>query len=52
MNPENIYYLENKENIIDLLEKIAKPKDVILFKASNGMKFYELAERVVNLWKK
>ena len=52
MNPENIYYLENKENIIDLLEKIVKPKDVILFKASNGMKFYELAERVVNLWKK
>ena len=52
MNPENIYYFENKENIIDLLEKIAKPKDVILFKASNGMKFYELAERVVNLWEK
>ncbi len=52
MNPENIYYLENKKNIINLLEKIVEPGDVILFKASNGMKFYELAERVVNLWKK
>jgi len=44
MEPENIYYFENKEEIINLISKIAKAGDVILFKASNGMKFYELAE--------
>ncbi len=52
MNIENIYYLKEKEEIISLLEKIVKKEDVILFKASNGMKFYELAERVINLWEK
>lgn len=52
MNIENIYYLKEKEEIINLLEKIVKKEDVILFKASNGMKFYELAERMINLWKK
>ncbi|MGN1297283.1 MAG: UDP-N-acetylmuramoyl-tripeptide--D-alanyl-D-alanine ligase [Clostridia bacterium] len=52
MDPKNIYYLEDKEDIIVLLEKILKPGDIILLKASNGMKFYELAERMVNLWKR
>lgn len=47
MNLENIYYLEKKEEIINILEKIAKSGDVILFKASNGMKFYELAEKMI-----
>ena len=52
MNNENIYYANTKEEIEGLLEKIAKKEDVILFKASNGMKFYELAERMINSWKK
>ena len=52
MDSKNIYYLENKEDIIGLLEKIVKPGDIILLKASNGMKFYELAERMINLWQR
>ena len=46
MKEENIYYFENREEILELLEKIAKKGDIILFKASNGMKFFELANRM------
>lgn len=52
MSSENIYYLKNKEDILETLEKRMKPGDIILFKASNGMKFYELAERMEELWGK
>ena len=52
MDKENIYYLENKEEIEPLLEKIAKKDDVILFKASNGMGFYKIVERLVESWEK
>lgn len=44
MDSNQIYYLEKKEEIVTLLKKITQKGDVILFKASNGMKFYELAE--------
>ena len=47
MNKDKIYYFDNKNEILKTLEKIAKPSDIILFKASNGMKFYELAEEIV-----
>ena len=43
---KNIYYFENKEEIIDLLKKIIQSEDVILFKASNGMRFFEIAEKI------
>ena len=49
---ENVYYLENKEDIENLLQKIVNKGDVILFKASNGMRFYKIAERLVDLWKR
>lgn len=52
MNNENIYYVERKDEIETILEKIVKKGDIVLFKASNGMKFYELAEEMINLWKK
>ena len=52
MDKENVYYLEDKEEIEILLQKIVKNKDVILFKASNGMKFYKIAERMVELWQR
>ena len=41
---ENIFYFENKDDILNKLKEITKPGDVILFKASNGMKFFELVE--------
>lgn len=52
MDKENVYYLRKTEEIKPLLEKIVKNNDVILFKASNGMKFYKIAEEVIDLWKK
>ena len=52
MDKENIYYLENKEEIEPLLQEIVKNNDVILFKASNGMGFYKIVERLVESWEK
>ena len=51
-NKEKVYCLRKTEEIKPLLEKIVKNNDVILFKASNGMKFYKIAEEVIDLWKK
>ena len=48
----NVYYLENKEDIESLLQKIINKGDVILFKASNGMQYYKIAERMVELWQR
>ncbi len=47
MKEENIYYLEDKEQIYTVLKQIVKSQDVILFKASNLMKFFELAEKFI-----
>ncbi len=46
MPEENIYYFKGKENIIEKLKQIMKKDDVILFKASNGMKFFEIVEKI------
>jgi len=46
MPSTKVYHYERKEEIIEKLKKIIKAKDVILFKASNGMKFFELAEEI------
>lgn len=52
MDIQNVYYTHDKDEIISILEKINRPGDVILLKASNGMKFYDLAERMINLWQR
>ncbi len=44
MDKNAIYYFNRKEDVIELIEKIKKPGDVILWKASNGMKFFDLVE--------
>ena len=49
MKEENIYYLNNNEQIIEKIKQIAKPKDIILLKASNGMKFFDIAESIINI---
>lgn len=46
MNKENIYYFENKDEILNLLNKILTKDDVVLFKASNGMKFFEIVDKL------
>ena len=44
MQEENIYYFEKNEEILSKLKEIEKQGDIILFKASNGMRFFEIAE--------
>ena len=46
MPQEQIYYFKNKEEILHKLIQMVEPGDVILCKASNGMKFFELAEQL------
>ena len=43
---KEIYYFENKDDLFIKLKEIMKKNDVILFKASNGMKFFELVEKI------
>jgi UDP-N-acetylmuramoyl-tripeptide--D-alanyl-D-alanine ligase len=47
MNKDNIYYFEDKEDIEKIIKKISRKGDVILFKASNGMKFFEVVDRLL-----
>ena len=49
MKKEDVYYKENLIEIEKLLKSLMQTKDNILIKASNGMKFYELAEKIVQL---
>lgn len=44
LSTENTYYVENKEEILKKLKDICKNGDVVLFKASNGMQFYKIAD--------
>lgn len=46
MSAENIYYFATKEELESTLKKVAKPGDAILLKASNGMKFFDIAEHL------
>lgn len=46
MPEENVFWFENKEEMIKKIKEIAKAKDIILLKASNGMKFFEIAEEL------
>ena len=46
MLEENIYYFPNKEELENKLKELIKSGDVILFKASNGMKFFDIAENL------
>ena len=45
-NEKNIYYFENREEIANLLKQIVQSEDVILFKASNGMRFFDIVEKI------
>lgn len=46
MPEENIYCFETKEEIVNKLKEVSKKGDVILLKASNGMKFFDIAEKI------
>lgn len=51
MEKSKTYYFQEREEIIEFLKINISAKDVILFKASNGMKFFELAEKLKDLYK-
>lgn len=52
MPEENVYYEENIQNVIFRIEKEMKQGDVILLKASNGMKFYNIANELTTKYAK
>jgi len=45
---KEVYVLEydNTEGIVGVVEKLIKPNDVVLIKASNGMKFIEITKKL------
>ena len=47
MNKENVYYFDNGDKIYNFIEKIWREGDCILFKASNGMRFFEIADKLI-----
>lgn len=46
---KEVYRCKNNEDAIKILIKIIKPNDAILVKASNSMKFEEIAEKIKNI---
>lgn len=48
MKKELIYFCKDKDQIIQQIIEIMKPNDIILFKASNGMKFFEIVDELKN----
>ena len=46
MNEEKIIYLNNSNDAYENIRKIWKKEDVVLFKASNGMKFFEIVDKL------
>ena len=49
MDEKHIYYFEDKNKIQEFVKQVWKNGDAILFKASNGMKFFEIAERLLKI---
>lgn len=47
MKRQNIYYFETREQVEELVKKIWQSGDSILFKASNGMKFFNIVENLI-----
>jgi len=43
---KDIYYFKDKAEAYEYLKSILKPNDAVIFKASNGMRFFELAEKI------
>ena len=46
MNKENVKHYNNIDEITEELKSILKETDTVLVKASNGMKFFEIVERL------
>ena len=46
MNKNNIFYFNSKNEIINNLKNIMTENDIVLFKASNGMRLFEIVEEL------
>ena len=44
---DNLYYFKDKDDVLKFLVDNSRKDDVILFKASNGMKFFEIANSFI-----
>ena len=49
-NKENILYFGKHEDLIESLKNNLKEEDTVLFKASNGMKLFDVVEKLVKLY--
>ena len=47
MKKEDIIYFAEREELIEKLKNIMGKGDIILFKASNGMKLFEIIQEIV-----
>lgn len=45
----NLYHFDTKKELMDSLDKILKKDDVVLVKASRGMKFEDIVSKIFNL---
>ena len=48
MDDGNCYYFKTKDEVLKCLNPLMKKGDTVIFKASNGMKFYNLVEELKN----
>ena len=46
MDKNNIFYFNSKNEIINNLKNIMTENDIVLFKASNGMRLFEIVEEL------
>jgi len=51
MNEENVYYENSIESATKIIEEKMQKDDIILLKASNGMKFSHIANEIENKYK-
>ena len=53
MPKDDIYYFKTKEDLLESIQDIMEEGDAILFKASNGVKLFELVDKLkeIRLWK-
>ena len=48
MQENNIFYFDSREKIAEFIKENWQSGDAVLFKASNGMKFFEIVEELIS----
>lgn len=47
MKKDNVYQFNSNDEAVNLIKKLIEPNDAMLIKASNGMKFQEIFEKII-----